>query len=107
MARLYFSPPANEPLRHLLDNGIPVVFNQWYAVETRFRHYRVIHGYDDETSEFIASDPLQGPYYRIANETFAALSDPGNFIPVYLPELDPLVQSLMADLGAKELSCSP
>jgi hypothetical protein len=105
MARLYYAPPANEPVRQLLNNHIPVIFNQWYSTDTRFRHYRVIQGYDDEAGEFIASDPLRGPYFRIDYETFTALSDPGNFIPVYLPEQDALVQSLMETLGAKELSC--
>ena len=78
MARLYYSPPANEPVRALLDNRIPVIFNQWLATDSRLRHYRVIRGYDDVSREFISDDPLKGPYFRIPYDTFALLSDPGH-----------------------------
>lgn len=105
MARLYFSPPTSEAIRQLLDNGIPVIINQRLSSDSCMRHYRVIHGYDDTSSEFITDDPLLGPYFRIDYDTFNALSNPGNFIPVYPPEKDPLVQSLMGTFGAGEFSC--
>lgn len=105
MARLFYSPPANEPIRQLLDNRIPVIFNQWLSSDRSVRHYRVIRGYDDATAEFIAADPLLGPYFRISYDTFTTLSDPGNFIPVYPSEMDSLVQSLMGGLGVGEIPC--
>lgn len=105
MARLYYSPPANEPVRQLLDHRIPVIANQWLSTDRSMRHYRVIRGYDDVTGEFISDDPLRGPYFRIYYDTFTTLSDPGNLIPVYPPEMDPLVQSLMGASGASEIPC--
>jgi hypothetical protein len=107
MARLYYSSSddTNDPIRQLLDNGIPVVINQWYASDTRFRHYRVVYGYDDDSGDFTTSDPLEGPLHRISYDTFAALSSPANFIPVYPPEIDPVVQSLMETWQASELPC--
>ena len=104
-ARLYYSPPGSEPVRQLLDSHIPVIFNQWLSADSDIRHYRVIRGYDDVTSEFISDDPLRGAYFRIPYDTFTTLSDPGNFIPVYPPETDPLVQSLMGALGVREIPC--
>ena len=106
MARLYFSPPANEPVRQLLDLGISVISNQWYSSDTGYRHYRVIRGYDDKTRTFITADPLLGPYHRIDYDVFATLSDPGNYIAVYPPEKDESVRSLMQRLGIGDESCT-
>ncbi len=105
MARLYFSPPANESVRQLLDLGIPVISNQWYSSDTGFRHYRVIRGYDGKTRTFITADPLKGPYYRIDYDVLATLSDPGNYIPVYPPEKDDSVRSMMQRLGIDDVGC--
>ena len=105
MSRLYYSPPAGEPVRQLLDNRIPVILNQLLSADSSIRHYRVIRGYDAATSVFISDDPLLGAYFRIRYDTFATISDPGNFIPVYPPEKDSLVQSLMGALGVGEIPC--
>jgi ABC-type bacteriocin/lantibiotic exporter with double-glycine peptidase domain len=110
MARVYESPPSRDPIRLLLANGIPVIANQQLEPDSDIGHYRVIKGYDDAACEFISDDPLQskGLDYRIDYDTFSALSRPGAFIPVYLPELDPLVRSLMKEMKVSEiLYCPP
>jgi ABC-type bacteriocin/lantibiotic exporter with double-glycine peptidase domain len=101
-ARGYDSPPSREAVRHLLANRIPVIVNQWLFIDSDLRHYRVIKGYDDVSREFISDDPLQGADLRIGYDVFIKLSRPGEIIPVYPPEMDALVQSLMGELGMHE-----
>ena len=103
MARAYATSPSRDPVRHLLANRIPVIANQTLALDDDMRHYRVIRGYDDTSQEFISDDPLLGADLRIAYDTFIWLSSPGEIIPVYPPELDSLVQSLMGELGMEEV----
>ena len=107
-ARAYRSSTPRDPIRHLLANGIPVIAGQLLAVDSDIGHYRVIKGYDDVTHEFISDDPLQsqGPDFRISYTTFARLST-NSIIPVYPPEMDPLVRSLMRDFGASEIVYCP
>jgi hypothetical protein len=106
-ARLYILPSPRfrrpAPIRLLLANRIPVIVHQQLSSEDPLGHYRVIHGYDDASGEFISDDPLLGPGLRLSYRTFTTLSHPGSafFIPVYPPEADPLVQSLMESLGLK------
>lgn len=103
MARAYATSPSRDPVRHLLANRIPVIVNQTLTLDDDMRHYRVIRGYDDTSQEFISDDSLLGANLRIAYDTFIWLSSPGEIIPVYPPELDPLVQSLMGELGMEEV----
>ena len=107
-ARAYRSPFPRDPTRHLLANGIPVIVGQLLSVGSDIGHYRVIKGYDDVTQEFISDDPLQsqGPDSRISYVTFARLST-NSIIPVYPPEMDPLVQSLMREFRTSEIVYCP
>lgn len=109
MARPYESPPSVEPIRALLANGIPVIANQQLEPGSDIGHYRVVKGYDDTTREFISDDPLQskGPDSRITYTTFARLSRSGAFIPIYPPEMDALVRSLMRELRVHEIFYCP
>lgn len=108
-ARVYESPPSTDPIRLLLANGIPVIANQLLESASDIGHYRVIKGYDDTAREFISDDPLQkkGPDFRINYNVFARYSTPGAFIPVYPPEMDRLVRSLMRDLRMTEVFYCP
>jgi ABC-type bacteriocin/lantibiotic exporter with double-glycine peptidase domain len=108
-ARVYESPPSTDPIRLLLANGIPVIANQLLESASDIGHYRVIKGYDDAAREFISDDPLQrkGPDLRINYNVFARYSTPGAFIPVYPPEMDRLVRSLMRDLRMTEIFYCP
>jgi hypothetical protein len=93
----------------LLANGIPVIVLQLLSIEEPIGHYRVLRGYDDAAGEFISDDPLKkmGPNYRISYEMFERLTQrQGLIIPVYSPEKDPLVISLMQDTGVREISCA-
>ena len=108
MARAYEFSSSVEPVRRLLANHIPVIAGQRLSRQRDIGHYRVIRGYDDGQREFITDDPLLGPDYRIVYKTFAMLSRSGAFIPIYPPALDPLVQSLMKELGMHEIiDCPP
>jgi hypothetical protein len=108
MARVYESPPVIEPIRHLLANRIPVIVVQLLSCNSDIGHYRVIKGYDDATREFISDDPLRekGADYHINYNVFARLGT-GAFVPVYPPERDGLVRSLMADLRVREVYHCP
>jgi ABC-type bacteriocin/lantibiotic exporter with double-glycine peptidase domain len=113
MARAYVPPPSRGPIlavRRLLANGIPVISNQLLEPDSHVGHYRVIRGYDDASRTFISDDPLQrlGSGFRITYDTFDELSEPGAaVIPVYPPEADPLVQSLMGESYMWEVLCNP
>jgi hypothetical protein len=106
MARAYatsMTSPAPEPIRRLLANHIPVIVGQRLSEERDIGHFRIVRGYDDASGEFILDDPLIDAYLRIPYDTFAWLSDPGSITPVYPPEMDSLVQSLMEELGMREI----
>lgn len=108
-ARAYECPPSRDPVRLLLANGIPVIANQLLEIGSDIGHYRVVKGYDDVAQEFISDDPLQskGPDYHISYSIFTGLSRHGAIIPVYPPEMDLLVQSLMREMGAREIVYCP
>ena len=109
-ARAYVSPAPRDPIRQLLANNIPVIASQRLWLDDNIGHYRVIKGYDDANQEFISDDPLQskGPDFHIPYDTFDVLSRRGGaFIPVYPPEKDQLVQSLMRDFRVYEFYYCP
>jgi hypothetical protein len=109
MARVY-APAAVDPVRRLLANGIPVIVLQLLSLEEPIGHYRVLRGYNDQAGEFISDDPLQkkGPDYRISYEVFDQLTrGRGLIIPIYPPEQDLVVASLMRGVGVRETSCGP
>jgi hypothetical protein len=111
MAKIYYFPRTSSarvpPIRLLLANGVPVIVLQRLALDSNIGHYRVIQGYDDGAGEFISDDPLLGSDYRIPYADFTRLlAGPGSgriFIPVYTSDLDPLVDSLMRELGVRRL----
>lgn len=110
MARPYRSGRPVEPIRLLLANGIPVIANQLLESGSTVGHYRVVKGYDDVSATFITDDPLQGKGsdFRLSYSLFESLSNPGAFIPIYPPEKDALVRSLMRELHVYEiLYCPP
>jgi ABC-type bacteriocin/lantibiotic exporter with double-glycine peptidase domain len=102
MTRAFLFPPSVDPTRLLLANGIPVIVNQFLTTDSDIRHYRIVHGYDDETREFVSDDPLLGASYRIPYTDYRRLSRYGIIVPVYPIEMDTLVQELMAELGLEE-----
>jgi len=108
-ARPYRSPPTVDPIRVLLANDIPVIANQLLESGSDIGHYRVVKGYDDAEREFITDDPLQakGPDYRLDFDVFARYSRQGAFIPVYPPEKDALVRSLMREMRVREIFYCP
>jgi ABC-type bacteriocin/lantibiotic exporter with double-glycine peptidase domain len=109
MARPYESPPSVGPIRLLLANGIPVIANQLLESGSDIGHYRVVKGYDDASREFITDDPLQrkGPEFQLAYDVCARLSNHGAFVPIYPPEKDSLVRSLMKELRVREIFYCP
>jgi ABC-type bacteriocin/lantibiotic exporter with double-glycine peptidase domain len=102
-ARAYAVSSSCDSVRQLLANGIPLIVNQMLSAENSTRHYRILKGYDDTAREFIADDPLLGANFRIAYDVFIELSSTGAIIPIYPPDMDPLVQSLMTGLEMEEI----
>ena len=103
MTRAYRTSPSRDAVRLLLAQHVPVIANQWLTREDKeIRHYRVIRGYDDATQEFIVDDPLLGADMHITYADFIWLSSPGHILPIYPPELDPLVRTLMSELHMRE-----
>ena len=96
-------------MRLLLANGIPVIANQLLESGSDIGHYRVVKGYDEASRELITDDPLQrkGPDFRLDYDACARLSNRGAFVPVYTPEKDALVRSLMRDLRVREIFYCP
>jgi hypothetical protein len=98
-------------IRQLLALGVPVIVLQRVAIGSGTYHFRVVHGYDEAGGEFICDDSLLGPDHRIPYDTFVRLGGT-LLIPVYLPEMDAQVQSLLEALGASSwtdedrLTCS-
>lgn len=87
-------------IRQLLANGIPVIVQQRVAIGSSTYHFRVVHGYDDTAGALIADDSLLGPDHRIPYDTFVRLGGT-LFYPIYPPEMDEQVQSLMKKVGAR------
>lgn len=54
-------------LKLLLSNGFPVIVETWFIPEPgdEMGHYRLLTGYDDVASEFIAQDSYNGPDQRV------------------------------------------
>jgi ABC-type bacteriocin/lantibiotic exporter with double-glycine peptidase domain len=108
MARAYAAPPSIDPIRALLANQIPVIVAQRLSYRSNIGHYRVVKGYDDTTREFITDDPLRemGTDHIIHYAVFGRL-DTGAFVPVYPPEMDDLVESMMAEWHLREITYCP
>lgn len=108
MARVYRFPVDRElrlqTVRLMLANDIPVLVVQQLSRGSDVSHWRVIQGYDDAANEFVSDDPLLGADYRISYDMFVELlggSAAGFVVPVYPPEMDPLVQSIMRETCAR------
>ena len=104
MARVYPSP-SRDAVRRLVASQVPVIVGHRLSLGRDIGHYRVIRGYDDVSREFIVHDPLRsfGPDYRLPYGIFIELSKEGGaMIPIFPPEADPLVRSLMRSMGRAE-----
>jgi hypothetical protein len=99
-ARVYsirYSPKsANEIVRWLLAENIPVIVGQDLASDDDTWHYRVAYGYDAATQKIFLADPLLGPNLILSFEAFDELArGVGHVIPVYPEALDEMIQSQM------------
>jgi len=98
----YAVVPMHDVVRWLLAEGIPVIVGQNLTSDDNTWHYRVVHGYDDSTGEFISDDPLLGPGLRHSYERFDQLSRThGQVIPVYPLELDKMIETTMRNWQMK------
>lgn len=88
-------------VRRLLAQGLPVIAEQWVAVEGRgeMGHYRVISGYED--GEFLHQDSYYGPNRRLAAAAFDAEWRPFGraMVLAYLPEQEAAVAALLGPLA--------
>lgn len=100
-------------LRRLLSAGVPVLVETWHEPEPGdgLGHYRLLTGYDDAGSYWIAYDSydqnglIEGDGYqgiRLDYDRFATWWQVFNrtFVLVYPPEQAPVVDSLLAASGA-------
>jgi hypothetical protein len=108
MARVYRFPVDRElrlqTVRLMLANDVPVLVVQQLSRGSGISHWRVIRGYDDAANEFVSDDPLLGADYRLSYDMFVELlggSATGFVVPVYPPEMDPLVRSIMRETYAR------
>jgi tetratricopeptide (TPR) repeat protein len=91
-----------EVMRRLLANDLPVIVHQWLVRPqdgVLVGHYRVLRGYDTQAGEFIANDPYTGPRLSIPYAQFDEWWRPFDrgYIPVYRPEQEALVASILGD----------
>lgn len=63
-------PDRYSDLKNLVAAGYPVFVLTWYDATHRSGHFRVLKGYDDNTSDFIVHDPWYDPPYYGPNVHF-------------------------------------
>jgi 7,8-dihydropterin-6-yl-methyl-4-(beta-D-ribofuranosyl)aminobenzene 5'-phosphate synthase len=107
---VYRNVDTTLPIRLLLANGVPVIVFQKLSENSDIAHYRVIHGFDDNSGEFIADDPLLGADYHIPYDTFVDLfyrwSGSRPIVAIFPVEKQSTVGSLMSELGMRRVySC--
>jgi len=108
-ARPYRSPSSVDPICVLAANDIPVIANQVLETGSDTGRYRVVKRCDDAACDFIADDRLQakGPDYHLGFDVFVSYPRRGPCIPVYPPEKDGLVRSLMREMRVREIFTCP
>ncbi len=83
--------------RALVAAGVPVLAEQWVAVEGRgeMGHYRVAIGYDDAAGEIIANDSYYGANRRYGYDAFEQMWRPfvGAYVVAYRPEQEEAVRA--------------
>lgn len=83
--------------RALIAAGVPVLAEQWVAVEGRgeMGHYRVAIGFDDGAGEVIANDSYYGANRRYAYDDFERMWRPfvGAYVVAYRPEQESAVRA--------------
>lgn len=88
-------------VRRLLAAGLPVIAEQWIAVEGRgeMGHYRVISGYEDGT--FLHQDSYYGPNRRLAEAAFDAEWRPFGraMVLAYPPDQEGEVSAILGPLA--------
>ena len=87
-----------EQLKQFLNNGLPILVETWLVHDgDSLGHYRLITGYNDETSQFITSDSLNGPDYVVSYEQFDADWRVFNrlYIILYQPEQADLIANII------------
>lgn len=87
-----------ELIKTFIANDIPVLTRTWLKLNEDIGHYRVIRGYDDETSEIIQDDSLQGRDLRYSYNEFLKLWQGFNYeyVVVAPQELEKVVQEILA-----------
>lgn len=90
-----------ETVQRLVANNIPVVLEQWLAREgdPLTGHYRTMRGYDQTAGVVIVNDSYTGPNVRYGEADFDLWWRAFNrlYIPVYRPEQEALVQSIIGE----------
>jgi len=90
-----------DTLQRLVSNDIPVIVQQWMdrPDHDMTGHYRVLRGYDRAAQVMIVNDSFSGPMLRFSYADFDRLWRGFNrsYIPVYRPEQEALVASIVGD----------
>jgi len=60
-------------VKAMVASGLPIVVHQVVSAGDYTGHWRPIEAYDDAQSAFVCSDPLLGPGYQLAYDTFDRL----------------------------------
>ena len=103
-ATTYALVSPSTAVRWLLAEEIPVIVGQDLSSEDNTWHYRVVHGYDDQTQAFTISDPLLGPNLTLSYDTFDTLSrGVGQIIPVYPREMESRIAETMKTWQMKRI----
>ncbi len=90
-----------DTLQRLVSNGIPVIVQKWMdrPGSDLTGHYSVLRGYDRAAQVMIVNDSFSGPKLRFSYADFDRLWRGFNrsYIPVYRPEQEALVASIVGD----------
>jgi len=91
-----------DQIKLLLSNNFPVVAETWLIHDgDGLGHYRLITGFDDESGEFITSDSLSGPDYRVNYAQFD--SDWRVFNRLYLVVFPPEQAEIVSAIIGKDM----
>lgn len=86
-------------LKKFVANGIPVVVRTWLHPDEDIGHFRIVRGYDDNTSSLIQDDSYEGRGLTYDFEVFDQMWKPFNrgYIVVYPKQKEALVRAILGD----------
>lgn len=100
--RAFIGTAGTESLvKALISNGFPVLVEQWVSADDQVYHYRPVEAYDDQSAQFVTSDPYLGAGHPISYAEFNSIwqATDGRFMVIYPPSLRSRLQAVLRSAG--------